>query len=174
MLMQAAMAGDDDAYRALLAALADALRGAVRHGFLRAGRSPDEAEDVVQETLLAIHLKRHTWDSSKPVGPWVRAIARNKLIDALRRRGCRLEVPLDEMMELTLAAPEQDGRLARRDLDRLLGQLGARQQAIVRALSLEGRTVQATAARLAMSEGAVRVALHRALKRLAALYRRSA
>ena len=61
---------------------------------------------MVQETLLAVHLKRHTWDESQPLLPWVRAIAQNKLIDFLRRRGRRVHVPIDEFSE-TLADDQQ-------------------------------------------------------------------
>jgi RNA polymerase sigma-70 factor (ECF subfamily) len=84
-LMRAANGGDTAAYNRLLTRLAPAVRAVARRGLGRAGLGPEEAEDVVQETLLAIHLKRHTWDPSLPLGPWVRAIARNKLIDSMRR-----------------------------------------------------------------------------------------
>ncbi|MGB7915625.1 MAG: sigma factor, partial [Rhodomicrobium sp.] len=87
--MRAANAGDNQAYRRLLEALTPFLRMVVRQGFARAGLSGSEVEDVVQETLLAIHLKRQTWDAEQLFTPWVRAVARNKLIDNLRRRGNR-------------------------------------------------------------------------------------
>jgi RNA polymerase sigma-70 factor, ECF subfamily len=57
--------------------------------------------------LLAIHLKRHTWDAAAPLGPWVRAIARNKLIDALRRRGRRVEIPIDDFADFLPDTTEQ-------------------------------------------------------------------
>ena len=62
------------------------LRALVRKGLTRAGRSVDDCEDIVQEALLAVHLKRHTWDHSQPLEPWVRAIAGYKLVEHLRRR----------------------------------------------------------------------------------------
>src|SRR5688572_7699094 len=86
-LMRAANRGDADAYRHVLEKLAPMLRSAARRGFARYGSGPEEVEDIVQETLLALHLKRHTWDERQPLLPWVRAIAHNKLIDSLRRRG---------------------------------------------------------------------------------------
>jgi len=97
-------------------------------------------------------------------------IARNKLIDARRRRGNRLTLPIDDLADI-LTAEGSDDATDRGDLDRLLGGLGERQRDLVRSLSVEGRSVQETAERLKMSEGAVRVALHRAIKALAALYR---
>src|SRR4051812_43936867 len=105
--MRAAMNGDTTAYDRLLSDLALALRAGARRGLARAGRPAEDAEDVVQETLLAIHLKRHTWDPSLPFGPWVRAIARNKLIDALRRRGHRFHVPIEDFEE-TLASDAEE------------------------------------------------------------------
>src|SRR5262245_51950518 len=101
--MRAAIGGDAAAYNRLLTSLAPVIRSAARRGLARAGMGAEEAEDVVQETLLAMHLKRHTWDQSLPLGPWVRAIARNKLIDAMRRRGHRDHVPIDDVIE-TLAS----------------------------------------------------------------------
>ena len=168
--MRAGLAGDAGAYRRLLEALAPNLRRIARQGLMRAGAGNADAEDVVQEILLAIHLKRHTWISDQPFSPWLNAIARYKLIDVLRRRGRRGEVPIDDLIEVlpdTAEAPET----SHAELTKLVGQLEGREHEVVTAISLEGESVRTAAARLAMSEGAVRVALHRGLKRLASLYR---
>jgi RNA polymerase sigma factor (sigma-70 family) len=169
-LMREALNGDADAYRQFLEAVAPALRSAARRNCARIGLDGGEAEDIVQETLLAIHLKRHTWDSERPIAPWIMTIARNKLIDARRRRGNGVMLPIDDLSEI-LTGPGEDSSLDRSDLDRLLEKLGQRQRDLVRSLSVEGRSVKETAVRLDMSEGAVRVALHRAVKALASLYR---
>lgn len=171
--MRAALAGDGRAYRTLLEALTPRLRAIVARALARAGASQSDLEDVVQETLLAIHLKRHTWDPSAPLAPWVQAIARNKTIDALRRRGRRVEVDVADFAEILPSAPDRDPTEGG-DVERLLGELGERQRDIVRSIGVEERSVRETADRLGMSEGAVRVALHRGLKTLADLYRRSA
>jgi RNA polymerase sigma-70 factor (ECF subfamily) len=123
--------------------------------------------------LLAIHLKRDTWDGAMKLAPWVGAIARHKIIDALRRRGARQFAPIEDF-EAAIPAPEGDDPHDLTDADRLIGQLPARQQDIVRSISLQGQSISATAQRLAMTEGAVRVALHRALKSLADAWRRTA
>lgn len=170
--MRAAMDGDQAAYRSLLVSLAHALRSTVRRGFARAGLAADEVEDVVQETLLAVHLKRHTWRRDETIGPWITAIARNKLVDALRRRGRRAQVPIEEVVE-ELCEEHPDAELDRRDVDHVLGQLNGRQQDIVRWVSIEGYSIRQVAERLEMTEGAVRVALHRSLKSLAASLRRT-
>jgi RNA polymerase sigma-70 factor (ECF subfamily) len=168
-LMRAANGGDTAAYNRLLTRLAPAVRAVARRGFGRAGFGPDEAEDVVQETLLAIHLKRHTWDSTLPLGPWVRAIARNKLIDAMRRRGRRDHVPIDDVID-TLAGDTAEPTPIPGKLDEHLQSLPDRQQSVVRSISLDGASIRETAARLNMSEGAVRVALHRGLAALSAKF----
>ena len=93
-LMRLSLEGDDAAYARVLSELAAFLRRTVRQGFARSGIGPEEVEDVVQETLLAIHLKRHTWDPAQPLVPWVRAVATNKLIDNLRRRGRHVHVQI--------------------------------------------------------------------------------
>jgi RNA polymerase sigma-70 factor (ECF subfamily) len=170
-LMRAAIDGDGAAYRNLLQALSVSLRAAVRRGFAQAGAPLGDVEDVVQETLLALHLKRNTWDPSQPLGPWVRAIARHKLIDALRRRGRRIQVPIESVLE-TLAAEESSGGVDRQDAVRLVDGLSGRQKEVVRAISLEGQSIRDVAQRLQMKEVAVRVALHRGLKALAAAHRK--
>jgi RNA polymerase sigma factor (sigma-70 family) len=170
VLMTAAIDGDDAAYQRLLTSLAGSLRGLVRRGCQRAGRPTADVEDVVQETLLAIHLKRHTWEPGRPIGPWVSAIARNKLVDSLRRQGRRVEVALDDL-GAELQADEATVDATGPQIDRMLETLSHGQRDVVRAISLDGTSIGDTAARLNMTEGAVRVALHRGLKALAAACR---
>jgi RNA polymerase sigma-70 factor, ECF subfamily len=94
-LMRAAIDGNEAAYRKLLEDLSCVLRKPVRRELAGLGTSGNDIEDVVQDILLAIHLKRHTWDSSMSLTSWVTAVARNKIIDNLRRQGRRPEVALD-------------------------------------------------------------------------------
>ena len=98
-LMRSAISGDDAAYHRLLKAVTPVLRAAARRGLARAGQPVDQSEDIVQDILLAVHLKRHTWDANAPFAPWLFAIARNKLIDSLRRRGRRVFVNIDDFAE---------------------------------------------------------------------------
>src|SRR5262245_14090918 len=106
--MRAANAGDETAYRRLLGALAPFLRQIVQGGFARAGFGNSDVEDVVQETLLAIHLKRQTWDEDQAITPWVKAIARHKVIDSLRRRGRHGELLIDDLLEVLSAEPARE------------------------------------------------------------------
>jgi RNA polymerase sigma factor (sigma-70 family) len=168
--MRAGLGGDEASYRKLLEALAPQLRGLARRGLMQAGLGSADVEDVVQETLLAIHVKRHTWRRDEPFRPWLNAIARHKLIDAMRRRGRRGEVPIDDLIEI-LPDAAQPVETSQGELARLVGRLEGRQLDVVRAISLKGESIADAAAEFSMSEGAVRVTLHRALRRLASLYR---
>src|SRR5262252_10320121 len=131
--MRAANVGDDIAYRRLLEALAAFLRQIVRRSFERVGFGNCDVEDVVQQTLLAIHLKRQTWDEHEAITPWVTAIARHKLIDNLRRRGRHVELPIDDLVDV-LPADEPTDRLSGRDAERLVTILRGRQREVVRAV----------------------------------------
>src|SRR5262249_53487449 len=117
--MRAAMAGDEDAYRRLLVSMAPPLRAVAPVRRRSFGSVEDEIEDVVQEVLLTIHLKRGTWDQSRPIGPWVVAITQNKLIDVLRRRGRHITVPIEDFVD-SLQAEDQAPELSAREIDLLL------------------------------------------------------
>lgn len=166
--MRAGLDGDEAAYRRLLQALAPQIRAMARRRL--AGLGSADVEDVVQETLLAIHLKRHTWRRDEPLRPWLNAIARHKLIDAMRRRGRRGEVPIDDLADV-LPDSTPPAETSQGELGRLVGRLEGRQRDVVRAISLDGESISDAAAKYSMSEGAVRVALHRGLRKLATLYR---
>jgi len=167
--MRAANAGDEVAYRRLLEALAPFLRQIVQRSFARTGFGNSDVEDVVQETLLAIHLKRQTWDKDQAVTSWVRAIARHKVIDSLRRRGRHGELPIDDLLDVLSAEPATES-LSSRDAERLISILSGRQRDVVHAITIEGMSTREAADRFGISEGAVRVALHRGLSALAVAY----
>jgi RNA polymerase sigma-70 factor (ECF subfamily) len=172
-LMRAAIRGDAEAYRRLLQEIAPALRGLARRGLARHRLGSEDVEDVVQETLLALHLKRGTWDERQPFSPWLYAIARNKLIDNLRRRGRHAHAAIDDIGELPDGA-ESPAKLNGVEAERLISRLNGRQREIVVAISIEGASARQVAERLGMTEGAVRVALHRALRSLAKAFRADA
>lgn len=161
-LFRAAIAGDERAYADFLHRIAALVRSFVRRKIVQGGVDP---EDVVQETLLAIHVKRHTWREDAPVLPWVYAIARFKLIDAFRRRGRRIEVEIDEIAE-TFAEPEAE-TVSERDINRALDGLPPAQRSVVSSISVDGHSIGETASKLGISETAVRVSLHRGLAAIA-------
>lgn len=170
--LRAARAGDDAAYARFLAEAAGAVRAAARARLAAMGFGAEEVEDVVQETLIALHDKRHTWDPGRPVTPWLRAIARHKTLDAARRLGRgrrRIDGrPVEDLAEV-LAAPAGPPHGARRDAEALVARLPARERGVVAALAFEGLSPAAVAERLSIAEGAVRVAFHRGLARIARL-----
>src|SRR3954466_14962743 len=169
--MRSANAGDGAAYHRLLKAVTPVLRAGARRGLARAGQPPDQAEDIVQDILLAVHLKRHTWKTDAPFAPWLFAIARNKLIDALRRRGRRVFVNIDDFAEVIPSeAPEET--VPAREVAVHLEALPARQRGVLQSIAVDSASIKATAAKLSMSEGAVRVALHRGLANLTTRLRR--
>ncbi len=169
--LRLAIRGDAQAYNRFLVAVTPQLRSMARRRCDQYGAPPSEAEDVVQEVLLAIHLKRGTWDPARPLGPWLTTIVRNKLVDSLRRRGRHANVPLEDVADFLETADETHEAANRLDTQAMLARLKDPQRDIVRSISLEGADIRETAARLKMTEVAVRVSLHRALKSLAALYR---
>jgi RNA polymerase sigma-70 factor (ECF subfamily) len=171
-LWMRAQAGDDAAYREALARIARRLRAFFgRRMFALA----DEVEDLVQETLLALHLQRATYDPSLPVSAWVHAIARHKLVDMWRRRGRReaLHEPLDDLRDSAHPLSNDDEQPARRDLEVLLQSLPATQRQAIALTKVEGLSMQEASARTGVSVAALKVQVHRGLKRLAALVKES-
>ncbi len=160
-----AQQGDEVAYRAALEKISLRVRGYLRR---RMHAMPDEVEDLVQETLLALHLQRGTFDPGMAVSAWVLAIARYKLIDLWRRRGRRenLHDPLDDVDE-TLMVAEQGEDCAQRDLETLLQQLPEAQQRAIIMTKVEGLSVADVSQLTGISESAIKVQVHRGLKRLA-------
>jgi RNA polymerase sigma-70 factor (ECF subfamily) len=170
--MHAGRRGDAAAYECLLGEIAHALRGLIRGRLARLGLAAHEAEDLVQEILIGLHTKRHTWDGDRPFLPWLHAIARYKLADAgrrLRREARYRQDVTPDQWENLFEAPAEDFDRALVDLDRHVNGLPTGQREVVRALAIDGASVRATAQQLRTSEGAVRVTLHRALRRLAAV-----
>lgn len=163
--MRASNAGDAAAYDRLLRDVAAVLRPSVRGALARGVNADSDDEDVLQEILIAIHLKRHTWDDTRPIGPWIRAIAHHKVIDALRRRGRHDEICVDDLFD-TLPAQEAAPTTSDSDVKRQLDRLPERQRLVIRAMAIEGASIVETAGRLKMTEGAVRVAFHRGLQAL--------
>jgi RNA polymerase sigma-70 factor (ECF subfamily) len=165
-LLRAANRGDERAYGEFLRAIAPLVRGIARSR--GAGLGADAHEDIVQETLLAVHQKRHTWREDMAVRPWLWAIVRYKVVDAFRARGRRVQLPIEDFADLLPAPPDPDPTL-RSDALRVIGRLDPRAARIVRAIGLDGASIAETSAALDMTETAVRVALHRGLKQLARL-----
>jgi RNA polymerase sigma-70 factor (ECF subfamily) len=156
----------------LLKKLSTPLRAYFRNQLRRIGRGPVEAEDLIQETLIAIHTRRHMYDRTQLFTPWVQAIARYRLVDYLRRtkvsaRDADIEEVQDELFEEE--AIGTDGRL---DLESLLAQLPVKMRRAIELVKLRGLTTSEAAAESGMSPSAVKVSVHRGVKALALLVKR--
>lgn len=160
-LMIAAQAGDAAAYRRLLVELGRWLRS------YYSKRLPAAmVDDVAQEVLLTVHAKRHTYDSAKPFGPWLAAIARYKWIDRLRAMKDGLSDELDE----GLAAPDLgEAAHSAYTLDALMTRLKPAQANAIRLVKIEGLSVKEAAERLGQTIALVKVNIHRGLRQLSEL-----
>ncbi|MDX2277220.1 MAG: sigma-70 family RNA polymerase sigma factor [Hyphomonadaceae bacterium] len=161
-LLLQGLSGDEGAHRAFLTAAAAALRAYFRNR-LR-GRAED-AEDLVQETLVALHTRRDSYDPAYPLTAWLYAIARYRLIDFLRRAKRRDHASLDDV-ELGEADPEYEASDARRDVSALLERLPEKQRNAIRMVKLEEQSVRDAAIALGLSESDVKISIHRGLKTL--------
>jgi RNA polymerase sigma-70 factor (ECF subfamily) len=166
-LMLASLAGDPAAYRALLECLERELQPFFRR---RLAGDAAEAPDLVQETLIAIHTRRGTYDASQSFAAWAYAIARHKLVDHFRRRGRAATVSLEDGGPL-FAADESAGADARLDVENALAKLPPATQSLIRDIKLKELSHAEAAASRGMSETAAKVAVHRGLKKLAAFLR---
>jgi len=170
-LMLASLDGNAASYRSLLERLSGRLRAYYKGKLARVGRGATEAEDLLQEVLLAIHLKRHTYDAGELFTPWVYTIARYKLIDYLRRSRTAASVPLDEGTEVMAQDDSADAESSY-DVRKLLGRLPEKVRCSIECVKLEGRSVAEAAERCGISESGVKINIHRGLRTLAAFIAR--
>src|SRR6266481_7369629 len=158
-LMLASRDGDAASHRALLNQLSSRLRAYYKGKLARIERGAAEAEDLVQEAVLAIHIKRHTYDPGEPLTPWVHAIARYKLIDFLRRtRASRADVPIEEADEI-MAHDDHNAAESSYDIRRLMERLPKNMQCAVEAVKLDGLCTAEAAQRYGLSESGVKVSV---------------
>ncbi|MET4384909.1 RNA polymerase sigma-70 factor (ECF subfamily) [Bradyrhizobium sp. F1.4.3] len=168
-LMLASQGGDGLSHRMLLDRLCRHLRGYYKRKLASFGKGPTDAEDLVQEALLAIHVQRHSYDPAEPLTPWVHAIARYKLIDFLRRsRTSRADVPIDEADDI-MAYDDHVATENSYDIRRLIGKLPKNMQHAIGAVKLEGLSIAEAARKYRLSEPTIKVSIHRGLKALADL-----
>jgi RNA polymerase sigma-70 factor (ECF subfamily) len=163
IMMARAQAGDRDAYRRLLGAIAPYLHVRAR---ARLG-SAEEAEDAVQDILLTIHEARKSYDPARPFGPWLAAIADRRIVDRLRRRNRRHKLREAVATDEPAYDPAQDRVvLDSRALDSAIASLTSDQEQAIRLLKIEERSLAETAAQTGQSVGALKAATHRAMKAL--------
>jgi RNA polymerase sigma-70 factor (ECF subfamily) len=164
-LMLRAQQGDEEAYAELLVLLTAAARSYVRS---RVGRLVPWIDDAVQETLVAVHHARHTFDGHRPFAPWFYAIARNRFVDVLRReqRVRRREVTSAVWPEFAGATDDGTSRVDMDAVQQALASLPERQREVVEAIKLRDESVRDIAARLDMTITSVKVTAHRGYRTL--------
>lgn len=163
--MTGGLDGDAVAHAALLKALVPILRAFYRRRLSDSG----EIEDLVQETLIAVHTRRASYDRDRPFTAWLFSVARYKMIDSFRRerRRCHIE-GLDDIFGVE---GFEDASNARVDVDRLLDGLPAKQAGAIRKTRLDGLSTAEAADAAGISESDVKISVHRGLKALAARIR---
>jgi RNA polymerase sigma-70 factor (ECF subfamily) len=154
--------GNASSHEALLRALVPLLRAFYRR---RVGDT-DAIEDIVQETLIAIHTRRMSYDRDRQFSAWLFAVARYKMVDHFRR--IRQTCPIDDVEDLLFSPGFEDEVGARMDVDRLLDDLPDKQSRLIRQTRLEGHSIADTALAEGLGESDVKVSVHRGLKALAA------
>lgn len=158
-MMVMSQQGDKQAYGALLEACQRWLRG-----YYSRRIAPAQLDDLVQETLIALHTKRASWDSTRPFLPWLAAIARYRWVDHLRKLYRADEHELHEEM---IGSDDEPAISARISLDRLLGLLPDAQSRAIALVKIEGLSISEASEMTGQSESLVKVNIHRGLKKLA-------
>lgn len=164
-LMIASLDGHSRAYQALLRLSAERLRLYFRRRL--PGREAD-VEDLVQDTLIAIHRKRASYNTDLPFTAWLHGIARYRLIDLLRRDYRQASTPFDDNFDA-----EEDGAvdaiLAELDVANLLAKLSPKQADAIRLTRIEGHSVRDAAELSGQSEPSIKVNVHRGIGRLVSI-----
>ncbi len=152
----------------LLERLSRHLRAYYKNKLERIGRSAEEAEELMQDALMAIHTRRDSYDPEQLFTPWVHAIARYKLIDHLRKtKSSMTDVPLEEANEV-MAQDDHTATESALDLNRMLAALPDKMRRAIQYVKLDGLSVSEAATRCGMSESAIKVSVHRGLNAMAA------
>ena len=164
-LMVAAQAGHGGAYQRLLTEIADWLRQ-----YFQRRLPHGDVDDAVQETLLAVHRRRHTYDSHYPLGVWLAAIAKHKWIDQLRSIGRR---PTEELPEELAVGDHESSITSASVLTRLLGKLRPAQAQVIMLVKVQGYSIEEASRETGQSSSAVKMNIHRGLARLTTFVEKS-
>lgn len=159
-LMVAAQGGHGGAYRRLLGEISNWLQR-----YFQRRLPPGDVEDAVQETLLAIHRRRHTYDPAHPFGPWLAAIAKHKWIDQLRLLGRR---PTEQLPDTLSVGDHEMATTSASVLASLLQDLRPAQAQAIMMVRVQGFSIEDASQATGLSASAVKMNIHRGLARLTA------
>jgi RNA polymerase sigma-70 factor (ECF subfamily) len=161
VLMVAAQNGHGGAYRRLLGEMSEWLTR-----YFQRRLPPGDVDDAVQETLLAVHRRRHTYDPQYPLGPWLAAIAKNKWVDQLRSMARR---PTDELPDEIAVEDHGAAVISSSVLASLLDGLRPAQAQAILLVKIQGYSVEDASGQIGLSPSAVKMNIHRGLARLTAI-----
>lgn len=154
--------GDQASYRAFLQQVTPSLRRAI------GSRVPaGDVEDVLQEVLISVHKARHTYDGKRPIRPWLSAIVRFRITDHLRKYYASMRhqtMSIDEFEPLLADVTEADD--IHESVEEALKDVPEREQKILTMMHMEGYTAKQVGEKLNMTDSAVKVAAHRAMKKI--------
>lgn len=169
-LMVHAQAGNESDYRQLLKELTIVIQKFLRSRF----GNHDFIEDCVQEALIAVHLARHTYDPRRLFRPWLFAIVRNKAIDTLRQHRARKNAADRFQIEQEILSQPSRQSVSRTDIleGRLLESLSPQHKEVLILTKIIGFSIVETSEKLGISESAVKVRVHRAIRKLQQLLER--
>jgi RNA polymerase sigma factor (sigma-70 family) len=163
-LMVAAQAGNGGAYHRLLVEV----RPWLVHYYAR--RLPmGMVDDATQDTLIAVHQKRHTYQHGRPFRAWLGAIARYKWIDRLRAMQRQSTVALDDEPVEPSVADHESTVTSAVLLETLMSRLKPAQTEVIRLVKLQGFSIEDASAMTGQSISLVKVNIHRGLGRLSAM-----
>lgn len=160
-LMGSAQRGCETDYRQLLAELSEA----IKHYLISRIGPRHFIEDCVQDSLIAIHQARHTYDPNRRFRPWLFAIVRHKAIDTLRRQRNQQQL-VNQQQEHILLATQLHSPCHLDDgitPGRLMNALSPQHREALTLTKFMGLSNAEAAVRLHISEGAVKVRVHRAI-----------
>lgn len=161
-LLIASLGGDQAAYNNFLTTITPLLRRVVGRRI-----AIDEVEDVVQEILISIHKARHTYDGSRPIMPWLISIAGFRVTDHLRKHYSQMRHQAIDISELeNVLADVTEPTSDRESINELLADVPEKHQRILTMMHVEGYTAKEVGQQMNMSESAVKVAAHRAIKKI--------
>lgn len=153
-LARAASSGDPDAFGSLIDRHGLAARRAARAIL----RDDDDADDAVQEGMLAAWKAIGRYDPARPFRPWLMRIVVNAALDARRRGKVRQAEPIADTLESGGLGPDRaaEAALLRVRIDAGLAELPERQRVALVLFDAEGWGHADIAAALNVPEGTVR------------------
>ncbi|GIX41658.1 MAG: DNA-directed RNA polymerase sigma-70 factor [Leptospiraceae bacterium] len=127
-------------------------------------------EDLIQETLISIHKARHTYDPSLPVLNWIFAIAYRRYIDYVRKdaRIKKYEHSTETFQHISsnLIYKSEEQYDNQNRINSILEHMTEREKKIITLLKIENYSIKEAAKILNLSESALKVAAHRAYKKI--------